>query len=133
MYKMLVVIYAFIQIYHNTNMLTQNLKQEISQLEANLCVAIADPTRILILYALNEGPRSVTELTNELGTPQPTTSRHLKVLRERGLVTTTRQGVSIIYEISDKRLIEALDLLRSVLRSNITQKADLIAEMDSES
>ncbi len=114
-------------------MLTQTLKQEISQLEANLCVALADPTRILILYALNEGPRSVTELTNELGTTQPTTSRHLKVLRERGLVTTTRQGVSIIYEITDKRLIEALDLLRSVLRSTITQKADLIAEIDSES
>jgi len=130
---MLVVIYAFIQIYWNTNMLTQTLKQEISQLEANLCVALADPTRILILYALNEGPRSVTELTNELGTTQPTTSRHLKVLRERGLVTTTRQGVSIIYEITDKRLIEALDLLRSVLRSTITQKADLIAEIDSES
>jgi ArsR family transcriptional regulator len=133
MYKMLVVIYAFIQIYWNTNMLTQTLKQEISQLEANLCVALADPTRILILYALNEGPRSVTELTNELGTTQPTTSRHLKVLRERGLVTTTRQGVSIIYELTDKRLIEALDLLRSVLRSTITQKADLIAEIDSES
>ena len=130
---MLVVIYAFIQIYWNTNMLTQTLKQEISQLEANLCVALADPTRILILYALNEGPRSVTELTNELGTTQPTTSRHLKVLRERGLVMTTRQGVSIIYEITDKRLIEALDLLRSVLRSTITQKADLIAEIDSES
>ena len=130
---MLVVIYAFIQIYRNTNMLTQTLKQEISQLEANLCVALADPTRILILYALNEGPRSVTELTNELGTTQPTTSRHLKVLRERGLVTTTRQGVSIIYELTDKRLIEALDLLRSVLRSTITQKADLIAEIDSES
>lgn len=130
---MLVVIYAFIQIYQDMNMLTQTLKQEISQLEANLCIALADPTRILILYALNEGPRSVTELTNELGTTQPTTSRHLKVLRERGLVMTTRQGVSIIYEITDKRLIEALDLLRSVLRSSITQKADLIAEIDSES
>jgi DNA-binding transcriptional ArsR family regulator len=123
---------VFIQIYQKTNMLTQTLKQEISQLEANLCVALADPTRILILYALNEGPRSVTELTNELGTTQPTTSRHLKMLRERGLVTATRQGVTIIYEISDRRLIEALDLLRSVLRSNINQKASLIAEIDSE-
>ena len=112
-------------------MLTQQLKQEISQLEANLCVALADPTRLLILYALNERARNVTELTNELGTTQPTTSRHLKVLRERGLVRTTRQGVNVIYELTDSRLIEALDLLRSVLRTSIAQKADLIAEIDS--
>lgn len=112
-------------------MLTQTLKQEVSQLEANLCVALADPTRILILYALNEHPRNVTELTNELGTPQSTTSRHLKVLRERGLVCTTRQGVNVIYELTDGRLIEALDLLRSVLRTSIAQKASLIAEIDS--
>ena len=37
---MLVVIYAFIQIYQDMNMLTQTLKQEISQLEANLCIAL---------------------------------------------------------------------------------------------
>ena len=126
------LIYAFIQIYKNTNMINQTLKQEISQLEANLCVALADPTRLLILYALNEHPRSVTELTNELGTAQPTTSRHLKILRERGLVTTTRQGVNVIYELTDNRLIEALDLLRNVLRNIINQKASLIAEMDSQ-
>ena len=114
-------------------MLTQQLKQEISQLEANLCVALADPTRLLILYALNERARNVTELTKELGTTQPTTSRHLKVLRERGLVRTTRQGLNVIYELTDARLIEALDLLRSVLRTSISQKASLIAEIDSES
>jgi ArsR family transcriptional regulator len=112
-------------------MLTQTLKQEISQLEANLCSAFADPTRILILYALSEGPRNVTELTNEVGTTQSTTSRHLKILRDHGMVRTTRQGVSIIYEITDMRLIEALDILRSVLRDGIALKANLIAEIET--
>jgi DNA-binding transcriptional ArsR family regulator len=114
------------------NMLTQTLKQEISQLEANLCSAFADPTRILILYALNERPRNVTELTNELGTTQSTTSRHLKILRERGLVHTTRQGTTIIYELADCRLIEALDILRGVLRDSVTDKASLLAELQIE-
>jgi DNA-binding transcriptional ArsR family regulator len=125
------VIYALIRIYLNMNMLTQNLKQEISQLEANLCSAFADPTRILILYALNEHPHNVTELTNELGTTQSTTSRHLKILRERGLVHTNRQGTTITYELADERLIEALDILRAVLRDTITAKADLVAELDT--
>ena len=111
-------------------MITQTLKQEVSQLEANLCSAFADPTRILILYALNEHPRNVTELTNELGTTQSTTSRHLKILRSHGLVRTTRQGVNIIYELADSRLIEALDILRGVLRDSIELKANLIAETE---
>jgi DNA-binding transcriptional ArsR family regulator len=110
-------------------MVTQTLQQEISQLEADFCFALSDPTRILMLYALDERPLNVTELTNELNIPQPTTSRHLKVLRERGLVHTTRQGTTITYQLSDKRLIQALDLLRSVMRDRLTQQASLVNEL----
>lgn len=107
----------------------QTLTHEISELEANLCYAFVDPTRILILYALNEQPHNVTELTNELGIRQPAASRHLKVLRDHGLVKTTRQGVSIRYELADCRLIEALNLLRAVLRDQISSKASLVSEL----
>jgi len=109
-------------------MVTQTLQQEISQLEADFCSALSDPNRLLILYTLNEGPRNVTELTNELNINQPTASRHLKVLREHGLVHTTRQGTSITYDISDKRLIQALDLLRSVMRDRLAYRAGLMEE-----
>jgi ArsR family transcriptional regulator len=109
--------------------MNQTLQQEISQLEADFCFALSDPTRILMLYALSEKPLNVTELTNELNIPQPTASRHLKVLRERGLVHTTRQGTTITYRLSDKRLIQALDLLRSVMRERLTQRASLINEL----
>ncbi len=112
-------------------MLVQTLAQEISQLEANLCSAFADPTRILILYSLNEHPRNVTEITNDLGSNQPTISRHLKILRDHGLVNTARQGVTITYSLADSRLIQALDLLRSVLHDTLTSKANLIVEIKS--
>jgi DNA-binding transcriptional ArsR family regulator len=120
--------YMRLYIYKQDKMVTQTLKQEISQLEADFCSALSDPNRLLILYALNEGPRNVTELTNELNINQPTASRHLKVLREHGLVHTTRQGTSITYEISDKRLIQALDLLRSVMRDRLAYRAGLMEE-----
>jgi DNA-binding transcriptional ArsR family regulator len=112
-------------------MISQTLAQEVSQLEANLCFALADPTRILLLYALDEKPRNVTDLTAELGITQPTASRHLKILRDRGLVQTTRQGVSITYALSDPRLIQALDLLRSVLRDQIAYTANLMEEIET--
>jgi ArsR family transcriptional regulator len=110
-------------------MVTQTLQQEISQLEADFCFALSDPTRILMLYALSEKPLNVTEISTELSIPQPTTSRHLKVLRERGLVSTTRQGTTITYHLTDQRLIQALDLLRSVMRDRLTQRASLVNEL----
>ena len=107
-------------------MVSKTLVQEISQLEADFCAALSDPTRLLILYSLAEEPHNVTELTNELNIIQPTVSRHLKVLRERGLVYTIRNGSSITYHLSDKRLIQALDLLRAVMRDRLTHRASIV-------
>lgn len=110
-------------------MVNQVLKQEIIQLQADFCAALSDPTRILILYALNERALNVTELTTELGLPQPTISRHLKVLRERGLVLTERQGTVITYHLTDRRVIQAMDLLRSAMRDRLTQRASIVSEL----
>ncbi len=118
--------------YKKEQMVTQTLKQEITQLEADFCFALSDPTRIFILYALNDKPLNVTELTTELGIPQPTTSRHLKVLRERGLVYAERQGTVITYHLSDARIIRAMDLLRSAMRDRLTQQANLINNFTQE-
>ena len=110
-------------------MVNQTLKEEVIQLEADFCAALSDPTRIFILYALNERSQNVTELTNELGIPQPTISRHLKVLRERGLVFTERQGTIITYHLADQRVIQAMDLLRSAMRDRLNQRANLVNEL----
>ena len=110
-------------------MVNQTLKEEVLQLEADFCAALSDPTRIFILYALNERSQNVTELTNELGLPQPTTSRHLKVLRERGLVLTERQGTVITYSLADHRIVQAMDLLRSAMRDRLTQRASLVNDL----
>lgn len=105
---------------------TGSLSQEVTQLHAELCSAMADPRRILLLYALAQGPKNVTDLTNALGISQPSTSRHLKVLRERGLVRAERDGLTVLYSLSDHRLVEALDLLRLVLRDRIKYRASLL-------
>jgi ArsR family transcriptional regulator len=108
---------------------TSNLTQEIIVLHAELCSALAEPTRLIILYLLAEGPCNVTELTQKLAIPQPSVSRHLRVLRDGGLVRATRQGMSVLYELTDHRVIEALDLLRGVLRDRIQHSANLMDEL----
>ena len=105
---------------------------EINRLHARLCSGISDPIRITILYALAEGQHNVTQLTETLGLPQSTVSRHLAVLRQTGLVVTERDGRQVDYALTDDRVIEALDILRSILQDRVNKEADLLNELPSE-
>ena len=106
--------------------MNSSLESEILQLHAEICAGLADPNRIMILYTLSQGPRNVTEIYSELDMLQPLVSRHLKVLRERGMVTTERHGTTVIYSLVDDRLIQALDLLRAVMHDNLAKRAKLV-------
>ncbi len=109
----------------------RTLRQEINLLHAQICQGLADPKRILLLYALSEGPRRVTDLSEQLDMPQPTISHHLKILRERGLVIAERDGTAIYYSLADSRIIHALDLLRAVLAGLLAQQAGLAEQLSS--
>ncbi len=101
-------------------------KSEIQLLHAQICQALADPTRIMLLYLLVEGAKNVGQLTEELSVNQPMVSRHLKVLRERGLVTTERFGTTMMYSMVDRRVIDALNLMRAVMTDNLIHQTALI-------
>lgn len=119
---------------HDTKKHAMNVNSfrvEITQLQADMCSAFTDPTRILILYLLHEAPHNVTELASQMNIPQPTVSRHLKVLRDHGLVQTARNGVTITYSIVDDRLIQSLEILRVVLHDTLTSKANLMIEQQA--
>jgi ArsR family transcriptional regulator len=105
------------------------LRREVHQLHAGICQALSDPNRILILYELRDGPRNVGELAETLNMSQPTVSRHLKVLRERGMVLAEREGTSVYYTLRDARVIEALNLLREVLAAILDQRTALVEEL----
>jgi ArsR family transcriptional regulator len=89
--------------------------EELRLLHIELCSAINDPTRIAILYELAESSCYVSSLVTALGLPQGTVSRHLKVLRERGIVAATREANRVRYALEDHRVIEVLDTLRGIL------------------
>ena len=104
---------------------------EINLLHQQVCYALGDPTRILILYILKEGPRSVGELTARMKLPQSTVSRHLRVLRDRSIISVEKRGTSNLYTIADTRIVDALDLLRQVLNQQLTEQAKLTAAIQN--
>lgn len=67
---------------------------------------LAEPVRRRILDLLRERPRSVGELTDALGLSQPGTSKHLRVLREAGLVRVRVDGRRRWYELEPGPLAE---------------------------
>src|SRR5260221_6705068 len=65
------------------------------------CEALSDPNRRTIVELLRDGPRSVGELADAMPISRPAVSRHLRLLREAGLVTEEAQGTRNIYRLHD--------------------------------
>ena len=66
--------------------------------------AIADPTRREILGLLRIGPQTVGELARNFRTSRPAISKHLRLLRSAGLVTTKKDGVTHICRLNAQPL-----------------------------
>ncbi len=101
------------------------LIKELNLLHEQVCDALGSPIRLMIFYALSDRSRYVTDLAAELNLPQSTVSRHLRVLRERGLVVAQRDGQSVYYALADERVMQALDLMRSVLRDRLRKQMQI--------
>ncbi|QBD76275.1 ArsR family transcriptional regulator [Ktedonosporobacter rubrisoli] len=87
---------------------------EGNEAQCQIAQALADPLRLHILRHLNERPATVSELQAITGESQSKISNHLAILRERKLVTATRQCRQMVYELHDTsvtRLLAALSLV----------------------
>ncbi len=96
------------------------IRKELFQLHASFCKGLADPKRLLIINALREGERSVSEICEAVDLPQANVSQHLAILRNRGLATSRRDGQRVFYRLTSPKIIRALDLLLEVMAEQLT-------------
>ena len=78
--------------------------------------ALADAKRLCVIELLATGERSVSDLSREASCQIPNMSQHLAVLRSAGLVASRRDGSTVYYRLSDPRIMEAYQLIKSVAR-----------------
>jgi DNA-binding transcriptional ArsR family regulator len=90
---------------------------------SNAWAALAEPHRRAMLMLLLEKPRPVGELVKRLGLSQPSTSKHLRVLREAGLVRVRRDAQRRVYELEAAPLAE-LDAWLAPYREQWKQSLD---------
>ena len=104
---------------------------ELFKRKAELCKAFADPHRLVIINELRNGEKTVGELTRALEISQAVTSRHLAVLRGRGVVKYRRENNNVFYELSDPRICKACDIVHQVLLEQIEKNREVAERLVS--
>ena len=78
---------------------------------AELFAVLGDPARLRILQCLRSGPHSVGDIHRSCRLKQANTSKHLRVLREAGVVVAQRDGTNVRYKVAEPIVLELCDLV----------------------
>ena len=98
-------------------------------LRAEFLKALSSPLRLRILDALRDGEKNVCELMDALETCQSTVSCHLGVLRTSGVVVDRKEGTSVYYRVSDKKVYALLRTLDEVLKGQCEEVRKALEEL----
>jgi DNA-binding transcriptional ArsR family regulator len=101
-------------------------EQRILQLQSQVLKALSNPKRLQILHELRHGEMTVSELTLATGIRQATVSQHLARMRLGNIVVERRIGNSASYRITDRRVINACDLMRGFLLDQADADSELV-------
>jgi len=99
------------QIEDLEKILAEMPNEEEMQKNADIIKALADPTRLKIIYLLKNGELCVCEIMAALEKPQPTVSHHLNILKNARLLKWRKEGVWIHYKLSNPKLPDSLKQL----------------------
>lgn len=102
-------------------------ERPIPEVKAELFRALAHPARIRVLEVLVDGPRSVGDLQPLVGIESSHLSQQLGVLRRAELVTSRKEGPTVVYAIADPELSTLLTSARRMLINRLTATQDTLA------
>ena len=105
--------------------------EQIFQLHADFCKVIADPKRLKIISLLAEKEMSVGEIALALEVSSSNVSQHLRVLRNRHVAQTRKEGQTVYYRLSNKRLPKICAQLRAVLLEIMKKRGEMASGLES--
>jgi len=105
---------------------------EIFAFHADLCRTLANPKRLMIIAVLARREMSVGELAKALDVPLPNVSQHLRTLKDRHVVRSRKEGQTVYYSLTDQRMIQACNTLRSVLLDQMKARGKVAGDVAPE-
>jgi ArsR family transcriptional regulator len=105
---------------------------DLQTFKAQFFRALAHPIRIKILEILVGGQRTVQELQEALELEQPIVSQQLAVLRNKSIVTTRKEGLSVKYALRDPLVGELLAVARRIFNNHLLNTRGMLRELQRE-
>ena len=105
--------------YESMSTLTDNQ----NRFKATIFGALSDPIRVEIIQYLQKGEKCVCEVVPHLNLIQPLVSRHLKILKDAGLVRCRKDGTKRMYSIVDPRIFDVIIALSPELLDVLKKEA----------
>ncbi|MDH5483283.1 MAG: metalloregulator ArsR/SmtB family transcription factor [Candidatus Bathyarchaeota archaeon] len=93
----------------------QHIEKDVAKFKARVFKALGDPIRLQIMLFLREGEKCVCEIVPRAKIAQPLVSRHLKILKDCGLVNDRKDGNRRLYSVADPRMFAVIDAVTSEL------------------
>jgi len=90
--------------------------------KAKIFNALSDPVRLEILEFLRGGEKCVCEIVPYVDLIQPVVSRHLKILKDCGLLRHRKKGTRRLYSVADPRIFDITDVVGSDLIDALTKR-----------
>jgi DNA-binding transcriptional ArsR family regulator len=92
-----------------------------NKFKAKIFKALSDPIRLNILEFLRDGEKCVCEITPHVNLIQPVVSRHLKILKDCGVIRDRKDGTKRLYAITDHKIFQVIDDLTPKLVDTLTE------------
>lgn len=108
------------------------VNRPLNEIKAELFKALAHPARVRALEVLAEGEHTVSELQPLVGIESSHLSQQLAVLRRANLVSTRREGATVVYTLASPLVAELLAVARRLLQLSLAQQRDLLDELSAE-
>ncbi len=99
---------------------------EFFKIHAEFCSILSNEKRLRIMWILQNGERSVSEIGEYLDIPVTNVSQHLKVLKNQGAVAERKEGKQVYYRITNKKFIEGCRLIRQGIIENFMERSEVI-------
>lgn len=101
-------------------------EKKVYELHAGICRILSNPKRLQILNTLRDKEMSAGELGSRLRISKSNLSQHLALFREKQIVATRRDGVTIYYRILNPKILKAFDIMRQILFEQIKESDRLM-------
>lgn len=105
----------------------KNLSIEALNLIAERFKVLSEPIRLQILHLLQEGEKSVNELTEAVQTSQPNVSKHLKILQKAGVLSRQQHGNTVYYSIADDSIFTLCETVCGSLETQLKNQAEIFS------